>query len=78
MDGYAKLTSYQSGKPLWIRKDQIAAWFYDRGHYHIVPTYDEVDVEVKESGEEIFEIVTGEKQDGIQVRKDKPLRPRRN
>ena len=47
---YLKFTSYDNGKPLWIREDQIGGWYWERGHYHIVPLWDEVDIPVRENG----------------------------
>ena len=58
---YLKFTSYENRKPIWIREDQIGAWYFDRGHWHIVPLFDEIDIPVKETGEEIFAITQGEK-----------------
>lgn len=70
---FAKFTAYETGKPLWIRKDQVACWFSDRGHYHIVPLFDEIDMAVKETGEEILAKMKGDEVNGIQGTKDQPV-----
>lgn len=71
---YVKFTSHRTGRPIWIREDQVAAWYPDAGRCHLVPAFDEVDIEVKETGEEILAIMKGEDQ----CRLPKKQEPRRS
>lgn len=54
---YVKFTDKQTGKPLWIREDQVLGWFPEKAHYRITPAFDEVDVDVRENGEQILAIM---------------------
>lgn len=56
---YVKFTDKQTGKPLWLREDQVLGWFPEKAHYRVTPAFDEVDVEVRESGEQILAIMEG-------------------
>lgn len=56
---YVRFTDKQTGKPLWLRDDQVLGWFPEKAHYRITPAFDEVDVEVRETGEQILAVMEG-------------------
>ena len=62
---YVRFTDKQTGKPLWLREDQVLGWFPEKAHYRVTPTIGEVDVEVRENSEQILAIMEGRNQDGI-------------
>ena len=64
---YVRFTDKQTGKPLWLREDQVFGWFPEKAHYRITLAFDKADVEVRENGEQILAIMKGRNQDGIQA-----------
>lgn len=75
---YVRFTDEQTGEPLWLREDQVLGWFPEKAHYRITPAFDEVDVDVRENGEQILAIMEGRKDNihGVQTGNDKPIEPR--
>lgn len=71
---YVRFTDKQTGKPLWLREDQVLGCFPEKAHYRITPAFNEVDIEVRENGEEILAIMEGKNQDGIQADGGKPVK----
>lgn len=44
---FLRFTDRRTGKPLWLREDQVLGWFPEKTHYRITPAFDEADVDVR-------------------------------
>ena len=61
MSDFVKLTRHLDGAPLYVKKEMVAVVTPFRGVTHVVLTNEDVDYEVRESPEQVLQLLSGER-----------------